>query len=289
MTADAPAGSHWKALQQQLAGPRKKRSTRRLHTSAVTEATGVSETLPWFAEDLAPGDLALAMSEAPTRATADAKKQQVLGEPYNPSAAKRELGHYLAIDCEMVGVGPRGTGSHLARVSIVNWHGHVVLDTFVRPRERVTDFRTWVSGVRPSDLKHAPSFAEVQARVAELIKGRVLVGHAIQNDLKALLLSHPRPQIRDTSTFKPLRELAGNKQPGLRTLARLVLDIEIQAKNQAHSSVEDAQATMAVFRTQKEAWDASLGIGVKKHDAPRRSSSLRRPKSTEGWWDEAAS
>ena len=56
MTADAPAGSHWKALQQQLAGPRKKRSTRRLHTSAVTEATGVSETLPWFAEDLAPGD-----------------------------------------------------------------------------------------------------------------------------------------------------------------------------------------------------------------------------------------
>ena len=185
-------------------------------------------------------------------------------------------------------MGPRGTGSHLARVSIVNWYGHVVLDTFVRPRERVTDFRTWVSGVRPSDLKHAPSLAEVQARVAELIKGRVLVGHAIHNDLKALLLSHPRQKIRDTSTFQPLRELAGSKQPGLRTLARLVLDIEIQAKHEAHSPVEDAQATMAVFRTQKEAWDASLGIGVKKHDAPRRTPSLRRPKSTEGWWEEAA-
>ena len=105
---------------------------------------------------------------------------------------------------------------------------------------------------------------------------------------RALLLSHPRHKIRDTSTFQPLRELAGNKQPGLRTLARLVLDIEIQAKHAAHSPVEDAQATMAVFRTQKAAWDASLGIGVKKHDAPRRTPSLRRPKSTEGWWEEEA-
>ena len=288
MTADAPAGSHWKALQQQMQGPRKKRSTRSLHAKAEVVSTSATDALPWFAEDLAPGDLALAMSEAPSTATAEARKRQVLGEPYNATAAKREPGHYLAIDCEMVGVGPRGTGSHLARVSIVNWYGHVVLDTFVRPRERVTDFRTWVSGVRPSDLKHAPPLAEVQARVAELIKGRVLVGHAIHNDLKALLLSHPRHKIRDTSTFQPLRELAGNKQPGLRTLARLVLDIEIQAKHAAHSPVEDAQATMAVFRTQKAAWDASLGIGVKKHDAPRRTPSLRRPKSTEGWWEEEA-
>ena len=114
MTADAPAGSHWKALQQQMQGPRKKRSTRSLHTKAEAASTSATDALPWFAEDLAPGDLALAMSEAPSRATAEARKREVLGEPYNPTAAKREPGHYLAIDCEMVGVGPRGTGSHLA-------------------------------------------------------------------------------------------------------------------------------------------------------------------------------
>lgn len=163
----------------------------------------------------------------------------------------------------MVGVGPLGSESMLARVSLVNWHGHVVLDTFVRPLEKVTDYRTWVSGVRASDLKGAPTFADVQARVAALIKGRVLVGHAIQNDLKALLLSHPRPLVRDTATFKPLRDIAKTKHPALRNLARLVLGISIQVEGEEHSSVEDAQATMAVYRTQHAAWQKALGREAK--------------------------
>lgn len=54
----------------------------------------------------------------------------------------------------MVGVGPEGSESTLARVSIVNYHGAVMLDLFVRPREKVTDYRTWVSGVREEDLRN---------------------------------------------------------------------------------------------------------------------------------------
>ena len=30
----------------------------------------------------------------------------------------------------------------------------------------------------------APSFSEVQKQVSDLLKGRILVGHAVQNDLK---------------------------------------------------------------------------------------------------------
>lgn len=52
----------------------------------------------------------------------------------------------------MVGVGPNGSESSLARVSLVNYHGAVILDEFVRQRERVTDYRTFVSGIRPLDL-----------------------------------------------------------------------------------------------------------------------------------------
>jgi RNA exonuclease 4 len=84
----------------------------------------------------------------------------------------------------MVGFGHLGSESALARVSLVNYHGHVLLDTFVQPRERVTDWRTWVSGVKESDLIGAPSFEEVQRKVSEVVEGRVVVGHAIENDLK---------------------------------------------------------------------------------------------------------
>ena len=59
----------------------------------------------------------------------------------------------LAMDCEMVGVGDGGETSILARVSLVNNYGHCVYDKFVQAKERVTDYRTFVSGVRPQDMK----------------------------------------------------------------------------------------------------------------------------------------
>jgi RNA exonuclease 4 len=67
-------------------------------------------------------------------------------------------GKYVAVDCEMVGVGPDGAESSLARVSVVNFHGAVLLDEFVRQRERVVDYRTEFSGVRPKDLAHGSPF-----------------------------------------------------------------------------------------------------------------------------------
>lgn len=102
--------------------------------------------------------------------------------------SKRAPGMYLAIDCEMVGLGHLGSESALARVSLVNYHGHVVLDTFVQPREKVTDYRTWVSGVRESDILSAPTFDEVQKQVSDIVEGRILIGHAIENDMKVSLV-----------------------------------------------------------------------------------------------------
>ena len=63
----------------------------------------------------------------------------------------------IAIDCEFVGVGPNGSTSVLARCSIVNHHGHVLYDSYVKPKEPVTDYRTWVSGVKPKHLKDGES------------------------------------------------------------------------------------------------------------------------------------
>jgi RNA exonuclease 4 len=52
----------------------------------------------------------------------------------------------------MVGVGPDGTEDALARVSVVNYHGNVLLDVYVSPNQRVTDWRTKYSGIRPADV-----------------------------------------------------------------------------------------------------------------------------------------
>jgi RNA exonuclease 4 len=234
-------------------------------------------SLPWFAEDLSPEDLALVHRAGGRASTSSTKlntlednqedmdeinkrKKDVILGGSDLSKEKKEPGTYVAIDCEMVGVGPDGSESMLARVSIVNWHGAVLMDSFVKPKEKVTDYRTWVSGVRPSDLQGAPNFQEVQSEVAKLIKGRVLVGHAIHNDLKALLLSHPRPLIRDTAQNKHCRELAKTKYPSLKKLVALKLGIDIQKQGSEHSPVEDARATMALYRTLHADWQKSSSI-----------------------------
>lgn len=62
------------------------------------------------------------------------------------------LTRVIGLDCEMVGVGFGGKDSVLARVSIVNHFGNCIYDKYVKPVEKVTDYRTHVSGIRPKDI-----------------------------------------------------------------------------------------------------------------------------------------
>jgi len=161
----------------------------------------------------------------------------------------------LGMDCEMVGVGTDGVDSILARVSIVNHFGNPLYDKFVAPREKVTDYRTAVSGVRPEDLLEAPEFKDVQAEVAEMIKDRVLVGHAIHHDLKVLFLDHPKKLIRDTSKYKPFKAAFGGRTPGLKALSERFLGVKVQSGE--HSSIQDSQAAVRLYTMFRKDWEAA--------------------------------
>ena len=186
-----------------------------------------------------------------------------------PVGRNTALTDVVALDCEMVGCGEDGKRSVLARVSVVNEDGNVVLDTFVSPGERVVDYRTRVSGVRPSDLRDAPPFKEIQRKMADILRGRTLIGHALKNDLKCLLLDHPRSMTRDTALYRPLtRPLRKNERArvagasrgrGSRSLRELCaehLGLEIQAGE--HSSVDDARAALLLYRKCAVAWEREL-------------------------------
>ena len=164
-----------------------------------------------------------------------------------------EVGKYIAIDCEMVGIGEGGYGHALARVSIVDFHGRQVYDSYVRPQERVVDWRTRISGIAPKHMATAREFADVQAQVAQLLQSRILVGHDIKHDLDVLMLDHPRKDIRDTAKFSGFKKYGHGPKPALRVLAREILGVEIQTGQ--HSSIEDARVAMLLFRRYKPAFD----------------------------------
>ncbi|KAI4886378.1 hypothetical protein NFI96_017695 [Prochilodus magdalenae] len=174
----------------------------------------------------------------------------------------------VAMDCEMVGVGPGGEESMLGRVSIVNLYGKCVYDKFVKPTEKVTDYRTEFSGIRPADIRNGEDVKTVRKEVAEILKGRLLVGHAIHNDLKILLLDHPKKMIRDTQKYKPFKKITKSSRPALRVLCKQVLNVKVQQGE--HSSVQDAQATMRLYTLVKKQWEAQLKASRKAKNMPHK-------------------
>ena len=194
--------------------------------------------------------------------------------------AVAQLTRVLAVDCEMVGVGRDGDKSALARVSVVNAAGAVVYDSFVSPGENVTDYRTKWSGVRPANLRGAPGADDVRSAVATLLRGRLLVGHAIQNDLDALGITHPSTHVRDTSRYPPLmKKVAGGKAKPckLRALAQEHLGIDIQGAE--HDPVEDARAALSLYQKHKQAWERWVAKGA---PSQRHGAGAGAPTSTPG-------
>lgn len=170
---------------------------------------------------------------------------------------------YLALDCEMVGTGPKGCLSELARCSIVSYDGDVVYDKYIMPTRPVTDFRTKWSGIRKHHLRNATPFPQAKKEIVKILAGKVVVGHAIYNDFKSLRYSHPASLTRDTSRIPLLNKMAGfpeRQAVSLKRLAKSLLNQDIQVGNKGHSSVEDAKTTMQLYKAVEEEWERTLAF-----------------------------
>ncbi|XP_077432359.1 interferon-stimulated 20 kDa exonuclease-like 2 [Vanacampus margaritifer] len=168
---------------------------------------------------------------------------------------------YLAMDCEMVGTGPKGSISQLARCSIVSYEGDLVYDKFIKPSVPVTDYRTRWSGIRASDLTNATHFNQARKEILKLLAGKVVIGHAVHNDFRVLQYTHPAALTRDTSRIPLLNQRAGFEEKGCASLKRLtkaIFNRDIQTGRRGHSSVEDARATMELYKLVEDEWEKKL-------------------------------
>jgi len=170
----------------------------------------------------------------------------------------------VALDCEMVGVGKLKRNA-LARCSIVDYHGNVIYDQHIKPNLPVTDYRTKWSGILPSHMRKAISFKMARKQILAILQSKIIVGHSLHFDFKILKYRRVARDVRDTSRCVLLRtkaSLPANQTPSLRKLANGVLGREIQVG--VHCSVEDAVASMDLYRTVEGKWEEGLGGGRTK-------------------------
>lgn len=162
--------------------------------------------------------------------------------PMKSNLSLERAGIY-AIDCEMCYT---TKGLALTRCTLVDINGKTVYDKIVLPDEPILDYCTRFSGMTETMMKSAKlKLKDVQRDLLKLVNEKtILVGHSLENDLKALRLFHKT--LVDTSVVFP-HQMGLPYKNSLKRIVKDILNISIQDKESGHDSFEDANACMQIM------------------------------------------
>ncbi|KAJ8922903.1 hypothetical protein NQ315_001445 [Exocentrus adspersus] len=160
-----------------------------------------------------------------------------------PTKSATKIFGVYAIDCEMCYT---VRGLECTKVTLVDELGRLVYDTYVKPDSEIVDYNTRFSGITPSHIsKEAKTLFQVQRDLLQIINANtVLIGHGLENDLRALRIMHC--VVVDTAHSFPHVNGLPYKQ-SLKSLAAYYLDKKIQCSNAGHDSFEDALTCMELM------------------------------------------
>uniref|UniRef100_A0A915N0K7 Exonuclease domain-containing protein n=1 Tax=Meloidogyne javanica TaxID=6303 RepID=A0A915N0K7_MELJA len=155
-----------------------------------------------------------------------------------------ETSPIFTFDCEMCQTSIQQL--ELTRIS-VNEDGETVMDELVKPHNKIINYITFKSGITEKMLLNV---FDIQHRLCTLLPAdAILCGHSLENDLRALQLSHP--YCIDTSL---LFNFSGRLhiRSGLKALSKIFLNEDIQDSSKGHCSLQDALATWKLLKLKIE-------------------------------------
>lgn len=209
------------------------------------------------------------------------KSCRTLTEEEKPTAGTPVALDTEFVDLEKAEIDVKADGSHeivrpnksgLARVSVLRASGEdeglPFIDDYITIREKIVDYVTQYSGIKPGDLDPRKSEHNlVPLKVAYkklwllLNLGCIFVGHGLASDFRKINIQVPKSQTVDTQYlfFHPGK----NRRLSLRYLAWAVFKEYIQEEPTSevihgHDSIEDARMAMRLWKKFQEYEDAGV-------------------------------
>ncbi|KAG9244855.1 ribonuclease H-like domain-containing protein [Calycina marina] len=193
----------------------------------------------------------------------------------------------VVLDCEMVST--VGGMSEVVIVSVIDYFtGNVLLDTYVKPKNRVTNWASRCHGVTPDIFNNAvrksqalAGWSAARRAIWDLIDDEtIVVGHAVKNDLDVLGMIHHR--IVDSAILTRYAT-GGYNSFGLDRLVKDFLDIDFRTNpGGIHNCMEDVIATREVvlFCTRKKtelgAW---ANLRIQEHNLKVEQERIKRERA----------
>ncbi|KAJ0140634.1 Heavy metal tolerance protein [Fusarium oxysporum f. sp. albedinis] len=207
----------------------------------------------------------------------------------------------IVLDCEMAGT--RNGASEVVSICVVDlFSGEVLMNSLVKPREQIIDWRSNIHGIRPATL----STAVVQGQALDgweaareklfnhVNTDTVMVGQSIQHDLKALRISHAT--VVDTAILTSDAvfgaEMHSRRCWGLQSLCDDLLGLRIR-QSKTHDALEDTMAAREVTlwcicypkelqkwaKKAKAVWDAAQLQKAKRVKNRRKKATKAKPST----------
>ncbi|KAE8353666.1 ribonuclease H-like domain-containing protein [Aspergillus coremiiformis] len=199
----------------------------------------------------------------------------------------------VVIDCEMVQV--QRWRRDLAFLSAVDFlTGEVLINNYVQPTGKVTDWTTKISGITPAAMAEAVASGQAlngwqsarEALFNYVDAQTILIGHSLNSDLDVLGIYHTRVVdsviVASEAVFGSFSSF--NRLYSLKTLSEEFLNLQIQPENQSHVCLEDTFATRDVvlcFVQNPERLIAWGGIAKARYDAEQAQREARRRQKKE--------